>query len=284
MAAGRDDHLEVSALAAAAPFWLLQNRVSEIRAAVDRMAPIAADPQHHLALRECAVLAALDPERWPDAVEKLRQALATYGSDPPTWQSAKVALCLFWLGGSAESAVIPIAEHLDSPAFSAMFAFFRGVPYYMVGDDATAAELASQAVTLARAAGALAQLGMALLGDGGWRARLPDTTVDDVFGPLAESLELWERLRIPFGVVAVEEVAQALAIRGHHEEAFVLWGAIDNSGIQTANMVGRHRRAGPYLTQVPPDQATAWQARGARMTAAQTVAFARRTIATILNR
>ena len=166
-----------------------------------------------------------------------------------------------------------------------MFAFFRGVPYYMVGDDATAAELAGQAVTLARAAGAVVQLGTALLGDGGWRAPLPDASVDDVFGPLAESLELWDRLRIPWGLVAVaEETAQALAIRGHPEEAFVLWGAVDNSGIQTANKVGRHRRADSYLTQVPPDQATAWRARGAGMTADETVAFARRTLAAILNR
>jgi hypothetical protein len=249
------------------------------------MGSIAADPEHHLALRDCAVQAALDPERWPEAVEELRQALATYGSDPPTWQSARIALTLFWFGGSDESAVIPIAEHLDSPVFSATFAFFRGVPYYMVGDDATAAELAGQAVTLARAAGALVQLGNALLGDGGWRARVPDATVDDVFGPLAESLDLWDRLRIPWGLVAVaEETAQALAIRGYHEEAFVLWGAVDNSEIQTANKVGRHRRADPYLTQVPLDQATAWRARGAGMTADETFAFARRTLAAILNR
>ena len=37
MTAGRDDHLEVAALAAAAGFWSLQTRVSEISAAVDRM-------------------------------------------------------------------------------------------------------------------------------------------------------------------------------------------------------------------------------------------------------
>ena len=135
------------------------------------------------------------------------------------------------------------------------------------------------------AAGALVQLGTALLGEGGWQARLPDSTVDDVFGPLAESLELWERLRIPWGLVALaEETAQALAIRGHHEEAFVMWGAVDSSGIQTANKVGRHRRADPYLTQVPLDQVTAWRARGAGMTADQTVAYARRTLAAVLNR
>ena len=252
MAAGRDDHLEVAALAAATGFWYLQTRGSEIIAAVDRIGPIAADPEHHLALRSSAVQAALDPERWSEAVEELQQALVTYGSDPPTWQSAQIALSLFWLGGSDESAVVPIAERIDSPVFSAMFAFFRGVPYYMVGDDATAAELAGQAVTLARAAGAVVQLGTALLGDGGWRAPLPDASVDDVFGPLAESLELWDRLRIPWGLVCLaEETAQALAIRGHPEEAFVLWGAVDNSGIQTANKVGRHRHSDSYLTQVP---------------------------------
>ena len=194
-------------------------------------------------------------------------------------------MSLFWLGGSDESAVTSIAEHLDSPVFSAKFAFLRGVPYYMTGDDATAAELAGQAVTLARAAGALVQLGTALLGDGGWRARVPDATVDDVFGPLAESLDLWDRLRIPWGLVAVaEETAQALAIRGHHEEAFVLWGAVDNSEFQAASKVGRHRRADPYLTHVAQDQASAWRARGAAMTMDQTIAFARRAIATVLNR
>jgi hypothetical protein len=181
--------------------------------------------------------------------------------------------------------VIPIAERIDSPVYSAMFAFFRGVPYYMVGDDATAAELAGLAVTLARAAGAVVQLGTALLGDGGWRAPVPGATVDEVFGPQAESLELWDRLRIPWGLVALaEETAQSLAIRGHPEEAFVLWGAVDKSGIQTANKVGRHRRADPYLTQVPTDQAAAWRTRGAGMTADETVAFARRTLAAILNR
>ena len=55
MVEGRKDHLEVAALAAAVPFWSLQSRVSEICPAVDRMAPIAADPEHHLALRHCAV-------------------------------------------------------------------------------------------------------------------------------------------------------------------------------------------------------------------------------------
>jgi predicted ATPase len=285
MAAGRGDHLEVAAVAAAVRFWWLQTRVGEIRAAFDRMGPIAADPEHHLALFEYAVLATLDPEQWPKAVEELQRALATYGSNPPQWHRARIALCLFWLGGSDESAVIPIAEHLDSPVFSAMFAFFRGVPYYMAGEDAAAAELAGQAVTLARAAGAVVQLGTALLGDGGWRARVQDATVDDVFGPLAESLELWDRLRIPWGLVAVaEETAQALAIRGHPEEAFVLWGAVDNSEFQAASKVGRHRRADPYLTHVPEDQATAWRARGAAMNADETFAFARRTLAAILNR
>ena len=64
----------------------------------------------------------------------------------------------------------------------------------------------------------------------------------------------------------------------------MLWGAVDNSGIQTAAKVGRHRRADPYLTEIAEDQATAWRARGAGMTADETVAFARRTLAAILNR
>ena len=155
----------------------------------------------------------------------------------------------------------------------------------MAGDEAIAAELASQTVALSRAAGALDQLGTALMAQGGWQARLPDATLDDVFGPQAESLDLWDRLRIPWGLVAVaEEIAQSLAIRGYHEQAFVLWGAVDSAEIQPPSKVGRYRRADPYLTQVPPDQATAWRARGAGMTADETVAFARRTLAAILNR
>ena len=285
MAAGRDDHLEVAALAAAVGFWQMQNRISEIGAAVDRTGTITADPEHHLALRECAVRAELDPERWPEAIEQLQQALATYGTNSPTWQCAKVSLFIFWLGGSDESRVAPIAERLDSPVFSATFAFLRGVPRYMAGDDITAAEHAGQAVTLARAAGALVQLATALMGYGGWQARVPTATLDEVFSPQAESLDLWDRLRVPWGLLAVsEEIAQSLAIRGYHEEAFVLWGAVDNSGIQPPSKVGRRRRADPYLTQVAPDQVTAWQARGAGMTADETVAFARRTLAAILNR
>ncbi len=58
------------------------------------------------------------------------------------------------LGGSDEAVVAGIASRLDSPVYSAEFAFFRGVPHYIVGDDATAAALARQAVGLARAAGA----------------------------------------------------------------------------------------------------------------------------------
>jgi predicted ATPase/class 3 adenylate cyclase len=285
MAAGRDDHLEVAALAAAVGFWQMQNRISEIGAAVDRTGTIAADPEHHLALRECAVRAALDPERWPEAIEQLQQALATYGSDPPTWERAHIALFLFWLGGSDESSVALVAERLDSPVFSAAFAFLRGVPHYMTGDDTTAAEHAGQAVTLARAAGALVQLATALMGYGGWQARVPAATVDEVFSPQAEALELWDRLRVPWGVVAVsEEIAQSLAIRGYHEEAFMLWGAVDNSGIQPPSKVGRHFRADPYITEISEDQAKAWSARGAAMTIDQMVAFTRRTIAAILDR
>jgi hypothetical protein len=129
------------------------------------------------------------------------------------------------------------------------------------------------------------QLATALMGHGGWQARLPEATLDDVFGPQAESLDLWDRLRVPWGLVAVaEEIAQSLAIRGYPEEALVLWGAVDGTGIQAPSKVGRRRRTDPYLTQVSQDQATAWRARGAEMTADETVAFARRTLAAILNR
>ena len=185
----------------------------------------------------------------------------------------------------AESDVAPLAVSLDSPVFSAMFAFYRAVPYYMTDEYAMGAELAGQAVVLARAAGALRQLGAALMGFGGWRARVPDATLDDVFGPQAESLDLWDRLRIPWGLVAVaEEIAQSLAIRGYHEDAFVLWGAVDSTGIQAPSKVGRSRRADSYIEHVPADRAAAWRKRGAAMTLDQMVAFARRTVAEVLDR
>jgi hypothetical protein len=121
------------------------------------------------------------------------------------------------------------------------------------------------------------------MGFGGWQAGLPGATPDDVFGPQAESLELWDRLRIPWGLVAVaEEIAQSLAIRGYHHEAFVLWGAVDNTGLQAPSKVGRSRRAGPYIAHISEEQAAAWRSRGAAMTIDQAVAYARRTLATIL--
>ena len=176
-------------------------------------------------------LETLDPERWPEAIEQLQQALATYGSDPPTWQKARIALFLFWLGGSDESAVSPIAERLDSPVFSAMFAFFRGVPYYMVGDDATAAELAGQAVTLARAVRRRSNWGRRCC----WGRRVASAAARRhgrrCVRPTSRIARAVGSSPYPLGIVAVaEETAQALAIRGHHEEAFVLWGAVDNRG------------------------------------------------------
>jgi hypothetical protein len=103
----------------------------------------------------------------------------------------------------------------------------------MRNDHATPADLAGKAVALARTAGATYQLATALLADGSWRPRLARASSTDVFAPLAESLEVWDRLRVPWGRVAViEETARALAIRDQHEAAFVLWGAADASGIQ----------------------------------------------------
>ncbi len=283
MVEGRNDYLEVAALAAAVGFWRLQNKVSEITAAADRIGAVAGDADHHLTLRLAAVWATLEPERWSDAIARLEE-LATSGSGRPTWSNAQIGTSLVMLGGLGESAVAPIVQRIASPVLLASLAFSRAVPHYMVGDQATAAELAGQAVALNRSAGALIQLGSALMADGGWRAELPDATLDDVFGPQLESLELWDRLRVPWGFVAVaEEIAQSLAIRGHPEEAFVLWGAVDGTGIQPPSKVGRHR-ADPYIAHVPNDQAATWRARGAAMTMDQTVAFARLTITAILSR
>ncbi len=279
---GRHDRQEVAALAAAVGFWWLQNRAHDIQVAVERVEDAPGEAEHHLALCHYAIQTSLHPDHWRDAIGRLEKALARYGSDQPTWRTAQSHAYLVLLGGLDATAVVPIATRLDSPVFSAMFTFYRAVPFYMTGDEATAAELAGQAVALSRSAGAVIQLGVALMGQGGWRAQLPDATLADVFGPQAESLDLWDRLRVAWGIFAVaEEIAQALAIRGFREEAFVLWGAVDKSGIRPPSMVGR-RSAAPYITDIPHDQATAWQAQGATMTADELVAYARKTLAAVL--
>ena len=228
-----------------------------------RMASVDGDAEHHLALEESAAQATLDPTTWREAIERLEAALTRYGSDEPDLveraDSPSTSCCS---EGSTNRPSRPSPNGSTAPCSRPMFAFYRAVPYYMRDDDATAADLAGQAVTLARAAGALVQLATALLGHGGWRARVADATTADVFGPLVESLDLWERLRIPWGRVAViEEIAQALAIRGHQEEAFVLWGAVDASGIQAPSKVGRIRRTDPYIADVPTELSESWRRR-----------------------
>ena len=187
---------------------------------------------------------------------------------------------LVLLGGRDETTVAPIARRLDSPVFSATLAFYRAVPYYMRDEDGIGAELAGEAVMLARAAGATFQLATALMGHGGWQARLHQFSDADVVGPLVESLDLWERLRIPWGRIGIlEEIAQARAIRGHPDEAFVLWGAVDASGIQAPSKVGRQRRTASFVSDIPPEQSDAWCGRGTAMTLDQAVAYARRVLA-----
>ena len=119
------------------------------------------------------------------------------------------------------------------------------------------------------------------MGHGGWRAHLRQFTDADVVGPLVESLDLWERLRIPWGRIGIlEEIAQARAIRGHPDEAFVLWGAVDASGIQAPSKVGRQRRTASFVSDIPPEQSDAWRCgRGTAMTLDQAVAYARRVLA-----
>ena len=115
---------------------------------------------------------------------------------------------------------------------------------------------------------------------GGWRARVPGFSPAEVFGLLAESLDLWERLRVPWGRIGMlEEIAQALAIRGQPEEAFVLWGAVDATGIQAPAKIGRRRRTDAYVATLPPDLTDAWRARGAAMITDLAIAHARRLVA-----
>jgi predicted ATPase/DNA-binding SARP family transcriptional activator len=279
---GRGDPLELAAVAAAARFWLLQNRVTEIGHAAARLAPVTGDPEHHLSLEKSATEAMLDPRTWPEAIRRLQDALTRYGSKEPTWWTAQVSISLVLLGGLDESTVAPITEHLDSPVLSARFTFARAVPFYTQNDFATAAELARQAAVRARTAGATCELAATLMGSGGWSARLASATTADVFDPLAESLELWDRLRVPWGRVAViEEIAQALAIRGKHEEAVVLWDAADASGIQAPSKIKRpDARSCP--SPIATEQTDVGYSRSAAMTLDGAVAFARDTVATVL--
>jgi hypothetical protein len=131
MVRGRNDRLELGALAAATQFWWLHNRVHEIPPAAERMTTVEGDAEHHMTMEESAVRATLDPERWPQAIARLEQALGQYGGDEPTWVSGRLAVFLVLLGGFDETTVAPIARRLDSPVFSATLAFYRAVPYYM---------------------------------------------------------------------------------------------------------------------------------------------------------
>ena len=275
LVAGRSDEIELAALAAASRFWWLQNRVGEITEAAARMASVAGDPDHHLALEWSATIAMLDPSRWREAIERLEVALEQHSHATPTWWSAQVSVYLVLLGGRDGTAVAPITELLDSPVLSAKLTFARAVPFYLRGDFPVAVELAGEAVSLARAAGTTYELAGTLMGYGGWRARLGGATNADIFEPLAESLDLWERLRIPWGRVAViEEIAQSVAIRGRHQQAFTLWGAVDASGIQAPSKIGRSH-TDQHVAGIPTDVSDTWYCEGSAMTLDRAVAFAR---------
>jgi hypothetical protein len=229
------------------------------------------------------VQATLDPNDWSAARARLREALARYDPEITSWEAAQIAVFQVLLLDADASLVDGIARRFDSTVLSATLVFDRAIPSYMEGDERSAVALAEQAVELASAAGASVALANALLGHGGWRALFPEASIADVFGPLAESLDLWDRLRIPFGRVAViEEIAQALAIRGHPEGAFVLWDAADASPIQAPSKVGRERRAGASIANVSPQDAASWSTRGRAMSLDQAVAYARRTVAALL--
>ena len=79
-----DNHLEVAALAAAAGFWLFADqsqrdqRCCEETECPDRSPPTLSTTSP---CENVPFLTALDPQRWPEAVEHLQQALDTYSSD-----------------------------------------------------------------------------------------------------------------------------------------------------------------------------------------------------------
>ena len=146
MVEGRSDPLELAAVAAAARFWWLQNRVTEVAEAATRMATVVGDPEHHLSLERTATEAMLDlnPSTLPEAIQRLHDALERYGSENPTWWTAQVAIFLVLLGGIDDSSVAPVIEQIGSPVLSAKFTFARAMPLYLAGDFGAAVELAEQ--------------------------------------------------------------------------------------------------------------------------------------------
>ena len=284
MVEGRSDRLELAAVAAAARFWWLQNRVTEVAEAATRMATVVGDPEHHLSLESSATeaMTGVNPSWMPEAIQRFHDALKRYGSEHPTFWTAQVATLLVMLGELDDSSVAPVIEQIGSPLLAAKFTMARAMRFGMDGEFGAAAELARQAAVGARAAGATHELAAVLPAQGGFSARLEDVTTADVFAPFAESLELWDRLRVPWGrVLSIEVLAAALAVRGHHEEAFVLWGASDASGIQAPGKFGRPG-VHPYVAHVPGEQTARWYSRGKAMTLDRAVAFAREAVASVL--
>ena len=283
LAESRGDRLEVAALAAATRLWHLQNRTAECVRAASRASELSGDAAHHLVIEDYAVRATLDPNDWSAARARLREALPRYDPEIATWEAARTAVYQVLLLDADASLVEGIARRFDSAVLSEMLVFYRAVPFYMNGDERSAVPLAEQAVELARATGASYSLANNLMGQGGWRASFPEASISDVFGPLAESLDLWDRLRMPWGRVAViEEIAQALAIRGHPEAAFVLWATADASPIQAPSKVGRVRHAGASIANVSPQAAASWSAHGRAMSLDQALTYARLTVAALL--
>ena len=129
MVTGRNDALELAAVASAARFWWLQTRVDDIAAAADRLSAVDGQHEHHLVLEDHAVQATLDPARWAEAIDRLRTALERHGSNEPTWASAEVAVYLLLLGGLQDADLTPMVERLGSPVLAARLAFYRGVPH-----------------------------------------------------------------------------------------------------------------------------------------------------------
>ena len=221
--------------------------------------------------------ATLDPHDGT-CLEDLEAALKRYGSDPPTWATTRAALYLGLLGGDPKQTSRRWPNRWAARCSRRCFAFYRAVPYYMRDDDATAAGLAraGRRPLPGRRCRCAARDGP----DGSRRLAGPlaDATTVDVFDPLLESLELWERLRIPWGRVAItEEVAQALAIRGHPEQPSSS-GAQLTCRIQAPSKVGRARRTRPLLADVPAELSETWRRRGLSMTLDEAVLYARRVL------
>ena len=227
MVEGRSDPLELAAVAAAARFWWLQNRVTEVAEAATRMATVVGDPG-----TTCPWKGRRPMRCSPRARCRRRFSASTtrserYGSENPTWWTAQVAILLVMRGGLDDSSVAPVIEQIGSPVLSAQFIFARAVPLYLAGDIGAAVELARTAAVRARAAGATLELATTLAVAGRLEAHDSPTPPPPTSSPPSPNHSNCGTVSASPGVVCfrLERSPRLWPSAAHHEAAFVLWGA-----------------------------------------------------------